>query len=102
MVYAIEINATNFPDFAPGKIATVPSLMKIILPLIMTAVAVFFLIILLQAAFKILTAGENKEAVAKAQKTISFAVLGLILIVSSFLLVRIIGKILGIESILPF
>ena len=102
MVYAIEINPTNFPNFAPGKIATVPSLMKIILPLIMTAVAVFFLIILLKAAFKILTAGENKEVVAKAQKTISFAVLGLILIVSSFLLVRIIGKILRIESILPF
>jgi len=99
MVYAIEINPNNF---APAKIATIPSLMKIILPLIMMAVAVFFLIILFQAAFKILTAGENKEAVAKAQKTISFAVLGLILIVSSFLLVRIIGKILGIESILPF
>jgi len=99
MIYAIEINPTNF---APAKIATIPTLMKIILPLLMAGAALFFLIILLQTAFKILTAGENKEIVAKSQKTIGFAVLGLIIVVSSFLLVRIISKILQIESVLPF
>jgi len=99
MIYAIEINPTTF---SPAKINTVASLMRIILPLIMTAVAIFFLIILLQAAFKILTAGDNKETVAKAQKTISFAVLGLIVVVISFFLVRIIGTILQINSLLPF
>jgi len=99
MVLAIEINPNNF---APAKITNIATLMKIILPLLMTGAALFFLIILFQAAFKILTAGGNKEIVAKSQKTISFAVLGLIIIVSSFLLVRIIAKILQIESVLPF
>jgi len=94
MVLAIDINPTNF---APAKITSVATLMKVILPLLMVLAGLFFLIILLQAAFKILTAGDNKEMVAKAQKTIAFAVLGLVLIVSSFLLVRIIGMILKIQ-----
>ena len=99
MVFAIEINPTNF---APAKITSISTLMKIILPLLMTFVSIFFLIILFKSAFTILTAGPNKEAVAKAKKTISFAILGLIVIISSFLFVRIIAKILQIESMLPF
>jgi len=99
MVFAIDINPTNF---TPAKITSIATLMKIILPLLMTGAAIFFLIILFQAGFKILTAGDNKETVAKAQKTVGFAVLGLVLIVSSFLLVRIIATILKIQSILPF
>jgi len=94
MVLAIEINPTNF---APAKITTVSTLMNIILPLLMTGITIFFLIILFQAAFKILTAGDNKETISKAQKTIFFAILGLILVVTSFLLVRIIGMILKVQ-----
>jgi len=93
MVFAIDINPSSF---APAKITSIATLMKVILPLLMLGAGLFFLVILLQAAFKILTAGDNKETVAKAQKTIGFAVLGLILIVSSFLLVRIIGMILKV------
>jgi len=94
MVFAIEVNQNNF---APAKILSVATLMKVILPLLMTGAGLFFLIMLFQAAFKILTAGDNKEMVAKAQKTISFAILGLILVVASFLLVRIIGMILKVQ-----
>jgi len=99
MVYAINIDQTNF---TPAKIASIATLMKIILPLLMTGAGLFFLIMLFQAAFKILTAGDNKEMVAKAQKTISFAVLGLVFIAISFLLVKIITTILQISSLLPF
>ena len=95
MVFAIEINSTNF---SPAKIISIANLMKIILPLLMTGAAIFFLIILFQTAFKILTAGDNKEIFEKAQKTIGFAVLGLVLIVSSFFLVRLISMILKIPS----
>ena len=99
MVHAIEINPDNF---TPAKITSIQNLMNIILPLLMTFTSLFFLIMLFKSAFRILTAGENKEEVEKAKKTISFAVLGLIIIISSFLFVRIIAKILQIESILPF
>jgi len=94
MVYAIDITENNF---APAKITSVAGLMKVILPLLVLGAGLFFLVILLQAAFKILTAGDNKEAISKAQKTIFFAVLGLIVVVSSFLLVKLIGVILGIQ-----
>jgi len=97
MIFAIEINQNNF---APAKISSIAILMRLILPLLMLGAALFFLIILLKAAFMILTAGDSKEVVAKAQKTIGFAVLGLILVVISFLLVRIIGMILKVQFII--
>mgnify|MGYP001068239731 CR=1 FL=1 len=100
MVLAIEINPTNFPSFVPAEITSVSIIMKIILPLLMIGAGLFFLIILLKAAFKILTAGDNEKTVEKEQSTIGFAVLGFIFVIISFLLVRIIGMILKVP--LPF
>jgi hypothetical protein len=94
MVFAIEVNQNNF---APAKILSVATLMKVILPLVILVMALVFLVVLFRSAFQILTAGDNQEAVSKAQKTISFAVLGLVLVVTSFLLVRIIGMILKVQ-----
>ena len=94
MVFAIEVNQNNF---APAKILSVGTLMTVILPLVILVMALVFLVVLFRSAFQILTAGDNKEAVSKAQKTISFAVLGLVLVVTSFLLVRIIGMILKVQ-----
>lgn len=94
MILAIDINENNF---APAKISSIATLMKLILPFLMAGAGLFFLIILLKSAFRLLTAGDNKEVVTKTKRTIVFAVLGLILIISSFLLVRIIGMILKIQ-----
>ena len=94
MILAFEINQNNF---SPAKFSSISSLMRLILPLLMLAAALFFLIVLLQAAFRILTAGDNKEIIEKTKKTIMFAILGLVLIISSFFLVRIIGLILKVN-----
>lgn len=48
-----------------------------------------------------MTAGENPEMLKAAQKTFIFAIFGLGIVLSSFLVVKLLGKILGFENILP-
>ncbi|KKQ01566.1 MAG: hypothetical protein US11_C0006G0008 [Candidatus Roizmanbacteria bacterium GW2011_GWA2_36_23] len=100
MVYA----AIRFDDenvFAPAKYQNLGILLNQILPILMSGAAVLFLVICLRAAFAILTNGENPEAIKKAQQTLGYAILGLFLVVLSFLLVKLIGRVLQIDTILP-
>ena len=99
MVYAVDISDPNI--FTPAKFTTLSTLLNIILPLITAGAALIFLAIILSASFKILTHGDSPEAIKKAQSSIVFAVLGLIVVIISFLAVKLIGKMLGITNILP-
>lgn len=99
MIYAIDISDPNV--FKPAKFANFSTLINLILPLLTAGAALLFLIIFLSAAFRILTHGDNPEDIKKAQHTIAFAVLGLIVVIASFLAVNLIGKMLGVANILP-
>ncbi len=98
MVYVITIDSGNF---APAKFNTLAVFLNILLPLATTLAAVIFLVMLLRATFIIITHGDNADALKKAQQAMTFAVLGLIITIFSFLLVNLIGKILGVTGILP-
>jgi magnesium-transporting ATPase (P-type) len=99
MVYAIDISQPG--NFEPSKISNVSTLLNIILPFLTLGGALVFLAMSLWAGFKVITGGDNKEQISQAQKTLAFAVVGLIVVVSSFLLVKLIGFVLGINNILP-
>jgi len=96
MVYAIDISQ----NFAPAKITTIATLLNVILPLITAGAALIFLVMALLGAFNVLTHGDNPEAVSKGYGTITFAVLGLLIVIGSFVAIRIIGNMLHID-ILP-
>lgn len=62
-----------------------------------------FLVMILMAGFDVLTAAGSAEKLAKAQKTFMFAILGLIIVISSYLIVKLLGVMLGIQGELkPF
>jgi hypothetical protein len=63
--------------------------------------AVTVLYFLYGAILFLFSRGENK-AVGKAKSTITFAVIGFIVVASSFVIVRIILQLLGISDSLPF
>ncbi len=98
MIYAIDINKDNF---APAKFDTVSVFLNVLLPLATAGAALIFLVMMLRAAFNIITHGDNPEAIKKAQQSMVFAILGLLIVILSFLFVRLIGKILGVNDILP-
>lgn len=97
MVYAFTINPTNFPAAKIGKIS---DLMNVALPLAMTMGGLIFLAILLKSAFDILTNGDNPDALKKAYSSITTAVIGLIIVVASFLVIQLLGVVLKTD-ILP-
>lgn len=94
MAFAIDINSENF---APAKISNLATILNIILPLLQVGAALIFLVVLLQAAFTWITAGDKAENIAKAQKMMIFAIIGLLIVVFSFVFVKIIGYMLKVN-----
>jgi len=96
MVYALEINQDVFK---PAAFSDISKLMNLLLPLILAAVGLLFLVMLLKAAFDILSHGDNPDILKKAYGSIATSVIGLFLVIFSFVAVRLIGKIIGAQLI---
>lgn len=95
IVHAIDISdPLQNPLAIFGNIA---SILNLVLPLVTIAAALLFLIMLFRAAFTILTGAGTAENVAKAQKTVTNAVIGLILIISAYTIVRLVAKVLKLD-----
>lgn len=94
----MTIDANTFPA---AKFSTVSTLLNIVLPLVMTGAGLIFLSMLLMAAFRIITNGDNAEALKKAYSSMMFSVIGLLIVISSFLVVRVIGSLLGAGNLIP-
>ncbi|HRN70149.1 MAG TPA: hypothetical protein PLS49_03095 [Candidatus Woesebacteria bacterium] len=88
------INPTTFPAARFGDINTLTGLMT---PLLMTGAALLFGGMLLLMAYKWLTAGSDQEQVTQARNIGTYAVLGLILVLTAYVIVKIVGFILGIN-----
>lgn len=89
------INETSFP---PAKIATFAHLLNVILPLLTIGAALLLLIMLIYGGFSWITSGDNPESLKKAQKTITFAIFGLIVVILSYLAVKLISIIFNIQT----
>lgn len=59
-------------------------------------------IMLLIGGFKFITSGGDPKAAGAAKQTLTFAVVGMILIACSFLIIRIIGQFTGVTNITVF
>ena len=90
MINAFEINPTSFPA---AKIVNIGQVVNLVLPLALTGAGLIFLAVLLFAAFNILTHGDNPEALKKAYGSIATAVMGLFIVIISYLVVRLLGVI---------
>lgn len=98
MVYAINIEES----FAPAKnFNDLGDLVNIGLNFVMLGAGLIFLVMLFQGAFILLTQGSSADGVKKAYGTITFAVIGLIVVIFSFLAVKLLGRLLGVDNILP-
>lgn len=59
-------------------------------------------ILLLSGGFKFITSGGDPKAVEGAKKTLTYAVGGLVLLAGSYLLLKLISDVTGVQSILNF
>ena len=101
-VYA-QVNFADPNRFQVSRFGSVASLVNIFSPILITGGAILFLVMTLSAAFNVLTAAGSADKIAKAQKTFMFAIVGLMIVISSYLIVRLLGSVLSIENELkPF
>lgn len=59
--------------------------------------AIGFFVMLLVGGFKYLTSGGNPQAVESAKNTLTFAFLGIVLMASSYLALRLLGTFTGVN-----
>ncbi len=98
MVDAIDIQQS----FAPAQhFNDLGDLVNLGLNFVMLGVGLIFLVMLFRGAFTLLTQGASADGVKKAYGTITFAVIGLFVVIFSFLAVKLLGRLLGVDNILP-
>lgn len=92
----------NIQDkFAPAKnVDSIGKLLTVALPLMMTGAGLLALGMSLYGAFMYLTHGDNPEELKKAKLIIVYSVIGLFIVIVSFVAVQVIGKILNIPKII--
>lgn len=99
MVYAIDIADPAINPVA--KFNDLASLLNIIIPFITIAGLLFALVMFFQGGFTILTGQGSPDAIKKGQSYFLWAGAGIIIIVSSMLLIKILAVILNVGP-LPF
>lgn len=90
----------NPTSFAPANFINIEVIYRLITPLLMIGAAILFLATIISAAFTYINADGNPENIKKAQKSMMFAVLGLLLVVSAYLITKIFAFIFNLK--LPF
>lgn len=73
-----------------------------VLIIVFSAATLLVLVFLIIGAFQWITSGGDKEAVGKARSRITAALVGLLILALAFVIIRVVGQILGIPNILLF
>lgn len=88
------INETTFPA---AKFSNIGTVLNLILPVLMIGAVLIFFVMIVRAGFTILLGAGKADELAKATKTIVTAIFGLLLVIASYTIVKIIGVIFNIN-----
>lgn len=84
--YAQTVNIGD--QFGFGHIKSLGQGVGYLIPPVFSFAALFVIFYFLWGVFRIITAGSDKEAVSKARNTITHAIIGLVLLIVMFVLLR--------------
>ena len=90
-------SSITFEALAPQSVVTIEKFFTALLGTFTTVGGVVFLIYFLLGALSWLTSQGEPEKVAKAQRYITNAIVGLVVIIASWAIVSIIGSIFGFQ-----
>lgn len=95
----LAINQNDIKNsFIPAqKFDSIGTVLNIILPLVFYGSALVFLVMLITSGFMYINSEGNAEVLKKAKYTIGYSILGIIVISISFLLVKLIARILNVN-----
>ena len=82
----------------PAKLSDIQFVIQNIIGLLTPFAAIALLIMMVVGAFKFITSGGDPKAVAGARGTLTYAILGVILLVASYLILKLIGTLTGAST----
>jgi hypothetical protein len=88
-----------------NKVATldcVPIVFSNLLSALLSFAATAAIILFLLGSFKFMRAGGDQKKLEGAKHTFSYAIIGFVIIVASFLIIKIISTVTGVECITKF
>lgn len=88
-VYALDFSKEANNPIA--KISSLGSILNILIPFMTIGAGLIFLMMLITGSFMYITSGDNPEGVKKAQATMFSAVTGLLIVISAYLVAKLIS-----------
>jgi len=92
----LSVGASPGPTAPPTPLNGLNTVFGSLITGILTLVGAVSVIMLLAGGFQYFSAGGDKEAASRAWRTITYAILGLILATSAYMLLSLLGTFLGI------
>ena len=81
----------------PARISDLEGVFGQVVSVALGAAGIAALVMLVIGGFKFLSAGGDKEATQKAGQTITYAVGGLVLVLSAWIILNFLGNFLGVD-----
>lgn len=81
----------------PAKIVDIVEVLRRIIRILAPAAGIAFLIMLLVGGYQLITSGGDPKAAAQARTTFTYAIIGIILVVASWLILTIIAGLTGVN-----
>jgi len=93
-----QINESTLQEyFPPARHTNINSFTNVLIPILLTGAGIILLIMLFRGAFQIITAGGDAEAIQSGQRLFRYAILGFVVVLLSFIVVKLLGFILNVE-----
>lgn len=96
-MYLAQLDISNTAVNPGAQFDNVASILNIVIPLLFAGAGLIFFITLLIGALTIITAGGNSEKFQAGKKRITFSVMGLIMIISSYFIIKIVEIIFNVN-----
>jgi hypothetical protein len=96
---------STIPGCIVGGVPTLsclPPLIASVVYLLLTGAGTVALFMIIYAGIKFITSGGDAKSVDGARKTLTYALIGLIVVLMSFVIVSLISKITGVTSLTSF
>lgn len=89
--------STVYATHEPAQITDIVSILQKIIRLLAPAAAIAFFIMLLVGGFQFLTSGGDPKAAGAARSTLTYAIIGIILVIVAWLILKLIAAVTGAD-----
>ncbi len=93
--YAVNCSVAPIDQSCPAQISAIVTVLQNIITILAPAAGIAFFVMLLVGGYKFITSGGDPKAVGSARSTLTYAVIGIILVVASWLILQLIKDFTG-------